>query len=61
MTRRPCNSGGVRPAVRKGVALHADVLVGPIILRKILNELSETPDDVPERLIDSLLKGWGVE
>ncbi len=40
------------------VALLADVLVGPIILRKILNELADISDDVPERLVDSLLDGW---
>ena len=48
--------GVLRPDL--DVALLADVLVGPIILRKILNELADLPDDVPERLVDSLLTGW---
>jgi AcrR family transcriptional regulator len=48
--------GMLRPDL--DVALLADVLVGPIILRKILNELADSSDDVPERLVDSLLEGW---
>jgi len=48
--------GVLRPDLE--VALLADVLVGPIILRKILNELADLSDDVPERLVDSLLDGW---
>jgi AcrR family transcriptional regulator len=48
--------GVLRPDL--DVALLADVLVGPIILRKILNELADMSDDVPERLVDSLLNGW---
>lgn len=39
------------------VALLADTLVGPIILRKILRELDSGPDDMPERLVDTLLEG----
>jgi AcrR family transcriptional regulator len=42
------------------VGLLADTLVGPIILRKILRELDSGPDDMPERLVDSLLEGWLV-
>ena len=48
--------GVLRPDL--DVALLADILVGPIILRKILNELADSSDDVPERLVDSLLEGW---
>jgi AcrR family transcriptional regulator len=48
--------GVLRPDL--DVALLADVLVGPIILRKILNELADISDHVPERLVDSLLDGW---
>lgn len=40
------------------VALMADTLVGPIIMRKILGELDKSPGDTPDRLVDSLLEGW---
>lgn len=50
--------GVLRPDL--DVALLADTLVGPIILRKILRELDIKPDDMPERLVDSLLEGWLV-
>lgn len=40
------------------VALLADTLVGPIILRKILRELDNSSDDTPEQLVDALLEGW---
>jgi AcrR family transcriptional regulator len=50
--------GVLRPDL--DVALLADTLVGPIILRKILRELDSGPDDMPERLVDSLLEGWLV-
>jgi len=50
--------GVLRPDL--DIALLADILVGPIILRKILSELDDSPDDLPERLVDSLLKGWQV-
>src|SRR5688572_6307505 len=48
--------GMLRPDL--DVALVTDVLIGPIILRKILNELADMSDDLPERLVDSLLDGW---
>jgi AcrR family transcriptional regulator len=50
--------GVLRPNL--DIALLADTLVGPIILRKILRELDSGPDDMPERLVDSLLEGWLV-
>jgi AcrR family transcriptional regulator len=48
--------GVLRPDL--DIALLADTLVGPIVLRKILRELEDGPDDTPERLVDSLLEGW---
>ncbi len=47
--------GVLRPDL--DIPLLADILVGPIVLRKILNELADSPDDVPDRLVDSLLDG----
>jgi AcrR family transcriptional regulator len=43
------------------VELMADSLVGPVILRKILGELDETPEDFPERLVTSMFEGWRAE
>ena len=40
------------------VALMSDILVGPIILRKILNELADSPEKMATHLVDSLLDGW---
>jgi AcrR family transcriptional regulator len=40
------------------VALMADLLVGPIIMRKILGELDQSPTNTAEQLVDSLLDGW---
>lgn len=43
------------------IELMADSLVGPVILRKILGELDETPEDFPERLVTSMFEGWLAE
>jgi AcrR family transcriptional regulator len=40
------------------VTLLADTLMGPIILRKILGELDQSPEDTPIRLVETLLDGW---
>lgn len=43
------------------VEVLADSLIGPVILRKILGELDETPEDFPERLVTSMFEGWLVK
>ncbi len=62
MVRAVLSQGVTDGVLRSGldIALLADTLVGPIILRKILRELDDSSDDLPERLVDSLLEGWLV-
>lgn len=40
------------------VELMSDSLIAPVIFRKLLGELDETPDDFPRRLVTSLFEGW---
>ena len=53
--------GGVAEGVLRpdlDVSLMSDILVGPIILRKILTELVDSPEEMASHLVDSLLEGW---
>ena len=53
---RGVSEGVLRPDL--DVALMADILVGPVVLRKILNELADSPAEMATSLVDSLLEGW---
>lgn len=48
--------GELRPEL--DVELLADILVGPIVLRRILGELGRSSEKMAPDLVDSLLDGW---
>jgi AcrR family transcriptional regulator len=63
--RRKVLRGMIKRGIEQGelrsdldVNLMADMLMGPIIMRKILGELQGTGEDMASRLVDSLLEGW---
>jgi len=60
LVRAMLQSGIDRGELRSdlGAELMADMLMGPIILRKILRELGGNGEELAEVLIDSLLEGW---
>ena len=62
MVRTVLSRGVVEGALRPDLDIHllADILVGPIVLRKILRELDASSDDLPDRLVEALLDGWVV-
>jgi AcrR family transcriptional regulator len=65
--KRALVSGIISRGIERGELRHdldvstaVDLIIGPVLARRLIGSLAESPESWPETLIDSLLTGWGV-
>lgn len=57
LLRRGIGSGQIRPELGEDLDLLTDMVVGPVLTRATLRPDAALPEDLPERVVDTLLTG----
>ncbi len=57
LLRRGIGTGEIRPELGEDLDLLTDMVVGPVLSRATLRPDADLPDDLPERVVDTLLAG----